>query len=305
MYLFLCPTLKCTMSCDYCVQYTANKDVRKINNAVDAPKATEWLLKNKISDKLAVAGGEPTIHPEFRWIIESLHEHFNITVTTNLFSGLFNDMSEFCSWAKKYPVRWNTSYHPNQGMSATLFIGRIKIMKSSGVFVDQVSSVDSNYLDENTIKKLSSAKIGWSMQYNTNPFGTNTGNGIATDFDNGEVLPKSSNDIRHHNLHKFKDWDRFLNNYEDYVEMCGQRSVKKVQCKTDRVIIGPDNYIYPCHATCYRQEKELAYGNIYETDMVEYKEYTNIINCNIFGHCDVCDRSMVLVKKDNYDWKKY
>ena len=228
-------------------------------------------------------------------------------MTTNLFSGLYRDIDKFIEWAQSFKVRWNTSYHPDQGMDVDLFIDRVRKLKQARIHVDQVASVDTHRLTPPLISKLMIANIGWRLQYNTG-IGINTGCGIKADK-NGELLPKTIKDIRTFLPLAWNDFQKYIDdNYSKYLESCGMKLDQEVECSTDRIIIGPDNHLYTCHSLCYQQRKDLSLGHISSLmDMKEkgYKVGTPI-KCPIFGRCDPCDTGCIKIKKENSTiWEQY
>ena len=305
-YLYYCPNLFCSMACKWCIQEHPNEFVRAIKDKSNHKLVIEWLKKNRFLDTLAIAGGEATLHPGFKEIIEELSSLYKITVTTNLFSGLYKDMPGFIEWAKKFSVRWNTSYHPAQNLSVDVFIERVKAMKAADLNIDQVASVDSHELSNDYIRKLLTANIGWTLQYNTG-VGVNTGQGIRPD-PNGELKPRTQGDIRTYLPLAWNDWQKYVGaNYSKYHEACGKVSLQTVQCATDRIIIGPDDHIYTCHSLTYMQRKDLSLGHI--STLMDLKErgykFWTPIKCDQFGRCDPCDVGCMKIKKDNCDWESY
>jgi hypothetical protein len=251
----------------------------------------EWLKDHKsISPTLSILGGEATLHKGFKAIIQELAYNFRITVTTNLFSALFKDMGEFVAWAEDYPVRWNTSYAPGQGLEVEEYIKRVRQMRGAGLWVDQVSSVDVPELTDEIINKLMKANIVWSLQY-------------ATLICDGTLKPMSERDIRTEYPLRWKDYHKYIgSNYGKYQEMCSQTSTRTVQCTTDRVIIAPDNHLYRCHAHAYRLDKYYSAGHISESNGT----VPNLVTCVLFGHCEPCDVGKVMVRSnENSEWKDY
>jgi hypothetical protein len=249
----------------------------------DAVSVCKWLIEHKyLSQELSILGGEATIHPEFKWSIEQLCKHFYITVTTNLFSGLFNDMGRFIAWASEHPIRWNTSFHPNQGMLVELYIERVRMMKQAGLYVDQVSSVDTPDLTADIIEKLLSANIGWSLQY-------------ATLIDEqGVLLPKTKKDIRVQYPMRWHDYGKYIDeNYNKYYDMCSQKHKLEVKCKTDRLLISPDDNIYRCSAHAYRMPYRYKVGSVH--NVVKVSAGFEML-CTEYGYCEPCDVGNVEVR---------
>lgn len=84
-------TLGCSLNCDYCVQKISlpNQPVAHYPivsgeewvtalNAI-AERTKRRFLRPSKKKKLSITGGEPTLHPDFIYIINNLDRNWNIT----------------------------------------------------------------------------------------------------------------------------------------------------------------------------------------------------------------------------------
>lgn len=254
----------CNFKCSYCIQDQIKRTEFK---RVDIDNIIRYL-KNEVKPResiLSIIGGEVTVNPHFRYLIESLYNDFYITVTTNLGSRFFSDdLNTFIGWAKKYQIRWNISFHP-EFMDVDLFIERILKMKNAGIKTGQVAAVKTQLLSPEVCKKLENAAIGFTYQ---------TFWGI--DEKNGRLLPQTDN---------HPDFD-----YERYKKMCGKQHKRTCKCRTvdyfghARHLIGPDGNIYNCAHLLYTQKHPIGHiDNGWPENLLDP------IECSEYGHCNPCD----------------
>ena len=86
-------TLGCNFKCPFCIQTISGPiphyDIVKGDawvkalNSIEGRTRKRFFRRNK-AKKLALIGGEPTLHPDFFEIINGLDDKWNLTVTTNL-----------------------------------------------------------------------------------------------------------------------------------------------------------------------------------------------------------------------------
>jgi MoaA/NifB/PqqE/SkfB family radical SAM enzyme len=253
----------CNFRCNYCIQ---GKIERNEYDRIDVGLVADYLRSRARPKErfLAIIGGEVTINPHFKFLIESLCNDFYITVTTNLGSRLYYKFDEFLEWAGTYKIRWNTSYHPGF-MDVDLYIKRVKAMKKAGLEVGQVTSVKGPQLPMEDRRRLESADIDFEYQ-----------TFFGLDDKTGELLPKSC---------EHPDFD-----YERYRKMCCRQYRKTCTCKTStrnghaRHLIAPDGKIYNCHHLLYAQKHPLGHiSDGWPANLLEP------IRCKEYGYCNACD----------------
>ena len=111
-------TLKCNYRCGYCPL-----DVKKSNDI----SGDEWIkiLNEWPGDSVILAGGEPTIHPDFAKIVNGL-EKADVRIYSNMSfdSSLFERLEKKCSWY--------VSYHPGHRDTAAMVATRVAALKGHG-----------------------------------------------------------------------------------------------------------------------------------------------------------------------------
>jgi MoaA/NifB/PqqE/SkfB family radical SAM enzyme len=254
----------CNFKCSYCIQDNIK---RTEYQRIDVDKIIRYLQK-EVKPKesmLAIIGGEVTVGPHFRHLIESLCKDFYITVTTNLGSRFFSDdFDKFIDWAKKNRIRWSASYHP-EFMDVDIFIERIRKMKKAGIEIGNAAAVKTPLLSAEARQKLENADIGFIYQ---------TFWGI--DDESSILLPQTDD---------HPDFD-----YERYKKMCGKQNKGICKCRTvdyfghARHLIGPDGNIYNCAHLLYTQKHPV--GHI---DKGWPENLLDPIECTEYGHCNPCD----------------
>src|SRR3989338_3733197 len=133
-YIAVFLTLACNLKCEYCINYYEKGKFKKgILNGQD------WLEGlNRIEPKsdipVTLQGGEPSLHPDFIFIIKNLRYDFNIDVLTNL---QFN-VEQFIKEVPASRLRRNApyanirvSYHPEQ-MNLDSLIAKTLKMQEAG-----------------------------------------------------------------------------------------------------------------------------------------------------------------------------
>ncbi len=263
----------CNFRCSYCIQDNIK---RTEYERIDIDRVINYIKKEvkPRETMLAIIGGEVTINPHFRHLIESLCKDFHITVTSNLGSRFFSDdFDGFIKWAKEFRIRWSASFHP-EFMDADIFIDRVRKIKSAGIEMGNVASVKSPFLSAEVRQKLENAGIGFTYQ---------TFWGI--DDKSGELLPKTDS---------HPDF-----NFERYKRMCGKQHKSTGRCRTvnyfghARHLIGPDGKIYHCHHLLYTQKHSVGHiDNGWPEDIL------GPIECSEYGHCNPCDFADMEVLKE-------
>ncbi len=295
-YLLVITNLYCNHQCSYCIQEQSSLDVRQNPKRVDVPSLLNFLQHNRIARSIKVAGGESSLHPDFEPMMEGfLKLYKKIVFTTNLNGKWYKDFDQALDtmerWGRK--VQWNTTYHP-KWMDTDLYIDRVKRMKARGINVDQVTSTDTDDLTDAIAQKLHAAKINWRLQ-------TFTGRGA-----DGRMRPQTMSDINQKYPQLYNP-AKFINNYEEYLEECEDANYKgkdirprMIECVTSRFLIGPDNFVYPCHRHLYAQDPAYRCGSIHDVEMKDFKYHWQpfmkrwVLPCHT--KCNACDFKAVKIR---------
>ncbi len=136
-YIRIYLTLECNLTCRYCVNQCHSKEKLKDGNFISAKK---WISSiNRENRNVIFTGGEPTLHPDFIEIINSINPKIRVKVYTNLIWS--DDFTERYINELNRPVKLFVSYHPSGGKPEP-FIDRILRLQRAGKFNGIVHSVD-------------------------------------------------------------------------------------------------------------------------------------------------------------------
>lgn len=283
MYLAYFTNLECNLKCPYCHQRACHETSRLAKHPFptmpDPTPIIKYLYDAPFPKgrELAVMGGESTLHPNFKKIVEELQDRYFIVVTTNLGSRFFDKFDdEFLPWAKTVKVRWNLTYHPGV-KDIDEFIRRARKLKRVGHGVYQFAAVDSPYLTPEMRKKLKSCiwRIFGRFDFYYQ---------IMCDYQDGVLRPTREEVKANKNKMAFHTGIT-LENYDKYALYCGQgeKGVYKGKCGNDAFLIGPNGDIFMCHAHLYNATHAL--GNVKE------RKYNFELPrpCDMIGLCNQCD----------------
>jgi len=246
-------TLDCNFNCFYCI----NKFNKKYHTKTITVSGRKWVkgLNRLIMNSdlpVTLQGGEPSLHPDFIWIINNLDISINIDILTNLSF----DVDNFIVSVDPNRLNRNAPY-PN-----------IRISYHPG-------NIDIDTLIEKTLKMQ---KAGFSVGI----YGIEY---PAFSIKNKETKRKC---LQSGVLFKTKKFLGFYNGklYGDYLypEGINSSSTKKCLCRISDLIIGPDLSVYKCHHDLYNGFSPV--GNL-----LDPKFEVNYIfrKCNYFGQCNPCD----------------
>jgi len=276
-------TLSCNSQCKYCIQRMHSDEFLKVLPEYEKNKlsAAEWLgFLNRIQKfaqhPISIIGGEPTLHKDFLEIVNGL-ENFFVTVTTNLSSKLFDDVNKFVSSIKyKHNFRLNTSFHPTL-IDVDTFCSRIKQLRSSGIYVDQIAMVDyplgnfKFYYDE-------FVKRGLVLTPQTF-----LGKIDGTLFPSKDVSGVTNNIVEH----GITDEDLYKKGFSG-------NDRKAVLCNSKRFLISPNGNVYHCHYHLYSNRSPFMNIKNSTSSVVREPDY---ILCEDFGYCNPCDYPHVKFKE--------
>ena len=252
-YIAVFLTLECDLMCSYCINLFSNK--KKFPKVQITGR--EWVegLNRIISrDDLPITlqGGEPSLHPDFIWIIKNLREDLNIDILTNLQF----DVNEFIVQINPdrlkreapYPsIR--VSYHPEK-MDLDRLILKVKLMQEAGFSIGIYGILHPQFnraiLDAQ--KKCRRLNI---------------------DFRTKEFLGEFNGKI----------YGTYL-----YPEAVAGASRKRCLCRTTELIIGPSGSIYRCHRDLY--EDSAPIGHLLDPDFQIEDKFRE---CRMYGYCNPCD----------------
>ncbi len=246
-------TLKCNLSCSYCINDPDDKTVRN-RKELSGKEWADSLNRFDFGDvPITFGGGEPTIHPDFYEILDNLAPRFNVDLLTN---GQFN-VGEFISrtspnrFTKKNPAYKSIriSYHPEQVKPEEL-VKKAVNLQTSGF------------------------KVGI--------FGVNHPKNIEANVEMAELTRKNQ-------VYFFiKDFlgefgNQFFGSYQYPDAVKGKQNIP-VLCKINELLISPEGNVYKCHRDLYHDENPI--GNIQTKVENKYRP------CGNYGNCNPCDVKM-------------
>ncbi|MDR3219611.1 MAG: radical SAM protein [Dysgonamonadaceae bacterium] len=102
----------CNYKCPYCfgIDFMAPKIAKKNMSQETFCNIVAWLLKTPEYNAIHLMGGEPTLHPNFEWMVEYLlARDFRITVFSNLAT---NQAQGYAEKLADLPVAWVVNINP-------------------------------------------------------------------------------------------------------------------------------------------------------------------------------------------------
>ncbi len=251
-YLAVFLSLSCNMKCSYCINYfeEGNFSKQRISGA-------DWVKGlNRIVSRddvpLTLQGGEPSLHPDFIYIINNIKEGLQIDILTNLKF----DVDRFIKEVDPDRLNRNApyanirvSYHPEQ-MDLDQLIPSVLKMQDAGfrVGIYGVLHPTQTELVNKALKRCQELGIDFRPKeflghYNDNTYGT------------------------------------FL-----YPGAIDKKCEKECFCRTTELIIGPSGDVYRCHHDLYEDFPPI--GHILDP---EFQMEDTFRTCKVYGHCNPCD----------------
>lgn len=245
-------TFACNLHCSYCINYFERDIIKR--KGISGKYWVKGLNRIISRDDLPVTlqGGEPSLHPDFFYIINNLKPELNIDILTNLQF----DVAEFIKKVdpnrikRKAPyASIRVSYHPEQ-MDLDETIKKTLRMLEADFSIGIWGVVHPKY-----------EKIILEAQ--------NKCQKLGIDFRTKEFLG---------------ELNRKLYGTYKYSGACDKKFKKKVQCRTTELLIDSEGNIFKCHADLYTGINPI--GHILNPDFQIKDEFRDCFN---FGHCNPCD----------------
>ncbi len=160
----------CNYKCPYCFgvdQMAPQKPAQAMSDETFLD-ILEWLKRSNYNRTIQLMGGEPTLHPKFEWIVETLLERdFPITV----FSNLATDVAPI--YAEKMgllPISWVVNINPpnkwNETQKKNIEAALSHLKEKASITFNIMPDEDDNYWALELIKKFDlshSIKIGFVL----------------------------------------------------------------------------------------------------------------------------------------------
>lgn len=243
-------TLRCNLTCDYCINRHGEFDQ---GVEMDTDDWIKGLSRIETSQGLPITlqGGEPTTHPGFYEIVDALYkQNKHLDLLTN---GLF-DVREFCQYigpdvfkreAKYASLRF--SFH--EMTNATALAMKVWLMQNNGYEVGIWGLKHPNLQLENMVIK--------------------------------HICKWLNIDFR---LKEFLGYDggQLYGTYK-YPDACTGHELPQVMCKPTELLINPSGHIFRCHADLYANRNFI--GHILDKEI----KWPDFEPCEYYGHCNPCD----------------
>jgi MoaA/NifB/PqqE/SkfB family radical SAM enzyme len=241
------------LKCDYCINFYDG--IREYKRQVISGK--KWVLGlNRLlcPEDLPVTlqGGEPSLHPDFLWIIKNIRKDLHIDILTNLSF----DIDEFINNIE--PARLNrgapypnirVTYHPER-MDLDVIIKKVLKMQCAGFSIGIFAILHPR------IKK----KVLEAQEKCLN---------LGIDFRTKEFLGVLNGKVR---------------GIYFYPQAVYNVKKKKCLCRTSELILDPDGDVFRCHRDLYRGCNSI--GNLLDDS---FKIRDIFRSCCNFGDCNPCD----------------
>lgn len=275
--------LGCNLRCDYCIQKVSQaqrpvagyslrpgRDWVQALNAIEGRRKPRFLRRARVK-KLSILGGEPTIYPDFLYVLDNLDSSWKITVTSNFDSPFFEREAELLQGLKgKRRLRFNGSLHFLY-TPVEKFIANVRKVQKAGVDVHTLFVVlHPAYQDQAQACKRQLLQVHRRVKLQR-----------FLGFYNGQLYPQADEPGLE------KEQKDGIRNYPLYQQAFGQRQAARILCHSDKVLIAPNGDIYNCHYKVYTNHKDKL-GNLFDQELrVEIpREY---FLCAEFGFCNPCD----------------
>lgn len=254
-------TLGCNLKCNYCINNfrSRGKPKRKLISG------KEWVAALNRLDcpadlPVTLQGGEPSLHPDFIWIITHLRKDLNIDILTNLSfeAKLLIDNVNPARLKRSAPYpNIRVSYHP-QYMDLDRLIAKTLKLQQAGFSIGIFSVLYPPLLEKIFQAQKKCLAVG-------------------IDFRTKEFLGEYQ--------HKIYGTYR-------YPQAVGSTKLYYCFCKTSELIVGSDGSVFRCHHDFYKGFP--AVGSLLDP---AFKIKAAFRECASFGDCNPCD---VKVKTDRF-----
>jgi len=246
-------TLECNLKCDYCINWHGG--IRKPKyKIIPGEKWLEALnrLASRTDLPLTIQGGEPSLHPDFIWLIKNIRQDLPIDILTNLTFDIDEFIIQIDPLRLKREAPYpsiRVSYHPTS-MDLDILIGKVLKLQRQGFSIGFFGLLHPKFKDQ-----IQEAKEKCLL--------------LGIDFRTKEFLGLFDNQL-----------------YGTYLYPEAVESIKKKRClcRTSELIIGPDCSVFRCHHDLYRDFPPI--GNLLDPDFRIEDIYRE---CDKFGECNPCD----------------
>jgi MoaA/NifB/PqqE/SkfB family radical SAM enzyme len=282
--------LNCNLNCHHCIQKVSLPQRPLAYYQLRTGK--EWtealnLISNRIQKrflrpprvkKLSILGGEPTLFPDFLYVLNNLDRNWKITITSNFDTPFFEQEINFFKQIKnRGRLRFNGSlqflYTPLEK-----FITHVQKLKKAKINVHTLFIIaHPAYIKRALVYKAKLLKIHSRVKLQR-----------FLGFYQGALYPQQCG---YTGSQEQKDG---ISNYQVYQLGFSQKKASAIFCHSDKVLIAPNGDIYNCHYKLYTGHKDKL-GNLFK-DEVQVHIPRGYFFCRDFGFCNPCDSEGHLFK---------
>ncbi|MBI5872809.1 MAG: radical SAM protein [Candidatus Omnitrophica bacterium] len=253
-------TFACNLKCTYCINHFEQSAInRKMISGKDWVRALNRLV-SRPDLPLTLQGGEPSLHPDFIYIINHIKPELNIDILTNLQFDIVRFMNKVTPERVRRDSPYSSirvSYHP-ETMDLEDLIKKTVVMLENKYSIGIWAVMHPKYEEHIKDAQERCRKLG-------------------IDFRFKEFLGEHNGMLHGNYLYK---------------DACAKTFKKSVQCKTTELLMDSAGSVYRCHADLYSGIYPI--GNILDPDFSIGDKYRP---CGHFGHCNPCD---IKVKTDRF-----
>lgn len=137
----------CNYKCSYCfgIDFMAPKIAKKNMSKETFCNIITWLSKTPEHKVIHLMGGEPTLHPDFEWMVEYLlAKDFHITVFSNLAT---NQAHGYAEKLANLPVTWVVNINPPltwNNVQKEKIMNALKVLKQKATITFNVMPDEDN-----------------------------------------------------------------------------------------------------------------------------------------------------------------
>lgn len=246
-------TFDCNINCRYCINLLSCNQ-RKARKVISG---REWVnVLNRIVPvkdiPITLQGGEPSLHPDFIWIINHINTGHHIDILTNLSFNIDEFIKSVNPRRLKreslYPSM-RVTYHPFYTKLDTL-IRKVLKMQEANFSIGIYGILHPKFKRQIMEARRKCRKLG--IDFRTKEF-----------------------------LGKFKG--KVFGTYRYPYAVMRQNS-RSCLCRTTELIIAPDGNVFRCHHDLYKGLR--PNGNMLDIDFKIKDDYSRCEHC---GSCNPCD----------------
>lgn len=248
-------TLRCNLNCSYCINHHGTT-----HNVPYELSTSGWLeglsrIETRPDLPISLQGGEPTTHPGFYDIVDTLHnagKHLDL-----LTNGTF-DVREFCGRVSPSVFRTNARYAGirlsfHEKTNAEALANKAWLLQNKGYRVG-IWALEHPSLKHHEANDKMKDLCRW----------------LNLDFRVKEFLGTYNDKL--HGTYR----------YPKAVQQKGSKR-KLVYCNPSEFLINPAGYIFRCHSDLYASRDFI--GHVLDHE-IEFKGFQS---CAYYGHCNPCD----------------